>query len=738
MQFNIEKKISNFVESQFPQFYLDEGPNFVQFVKAYYEWMESEGQVINQARSLYDIRDIDNTLTEFLEHFQSKYLYGIPFNVIVNKRELLKHILDVYRSKGSTQCFKLLFRLIYDEDAEIYLPGTDILKPSDGTWIEPKYLEVTNVSGLSAFVGQTIYGTTSGTSAVVENYITEPVSQNIIAMLYISNLSPKGGSFTVGEKVVILGQQSNTSAIIAAPTVKGSLDSIEVINGGQNFNVGDIIKVVSRDISNNQLISDGIEGLLRVTSLGRAQGSLNFTISSGGFGFNSSARKFIYNGTGDTTGSGATFDLDSFSYVQTVNYNTDIIVDYANTVINAASYSFPGNTSANSAAALNTVLRFTNSTFGTIASLTNISTGNGYTQSPNIFVRNFQTSLVNLAGNVAYSNTSNTITGTGTAFQYFFANGDGIYLKANTTSTTVEYQIIKSVDSNTSITLYSPPTYTGNGASSATYRTAPVILPSNFALYDTVMQRSDTTINGINDSIVALPSQGNNIVASAVAYDSGRGYSAGSMIKAYLFSAINTPTIINGGTGYSNNDVLIFAGGVTNSPARGYVTTNASGVITAVILTYSGSAYQSAPAISINSTNGIGAILTTTIKDLNTTSSVTGKVIKTGVGKRPGYWSTSRGFTNDDKYIQDSYFYQDFSYQIKVANTLDKYKNVLYDTFHTSGTELFGQYLKLINESAPAAILSEAKIINPSFYLVSDMTVITSDSSTFTVDKITL
>jgi len=53
MKFNIEKKISNFVESQFPQFYLEDGPTFVLFVKAYYEWLESKGQAINQARSLF-------------------------------------------------------------------------------------------------------------------------------------------------------------------------------------------------------------------------------------------------------------------------------------------------------------------------------------------------------------------------------------------------------------------------------------------------------------------------------------------------------------------------------------------------------------------------------------------------------------------------------------------------------------------------------------------------------------
>ena len=112
MIFSEEKFISNFIQNQFPQFYQEEGPDFILFVKAYYEWMESTGQPIYQARRLYDYRDIDNTTEAFLEFFQKKYLYGIPFNVIANKRFLLKHILDVYRSKGTIQCYRLLFKLL--------------------------------------------------------------------------------------------------------------------------------------------------------------------------------------------------------------------------------------------------------------------------------------------------------------------------------------------------------------------------------------------------------------------------------------------------------------------------------------------------------------------------------------------------------------------------------------------------------------------------------------------------
>ena len=79
---DIEKYISPFIESQFPLFYREEGQVFIDFMKAYYEWMEQSRNPVVEARNLFDYRDIDNTLNAFLSHFQSKYLNGIPFNVI--------------------------------------------------------------------------------------------------------------------------------------------------------------------------------------------------------------------------------------------------------------------------------------------------------------------------------------------------------------------------------------------------------------------------------------------------------------------------------------------------------------------------------------------------------------------------------------------------------------------------------------------------------------------------------
>lgn len=713
MDFRIEKTISNFVRNQFPDFYKDEGENFILFMKAYYEWAEQgspdehvslPGGFISESRDLLNYRDIDETLTNFLEFFQKKYLYGIPFNIISNKRFLLKHILDVYRSKGTIQCYKLLFRLIYNDDIEVYLPGRDVLRASDGTWTEPKYLEVTENTTTKNLIGKPIVGVSSGTTAIVESFASENFNRDIFNTVYISNIMPKGGDFLPGEKIVVSGQEGNTAAVSAAPTVLGSLNELTIINGGQNYNIGDVIKIVRNDLSNGSIVSYGSEGLLRVTGLSTGFGSLNFDIVSGGFGYMANATSFVYkNGA---NGQGASFAIAAPSNTQTIQYNTDIICDYSNLTINTATYGFPLSPTANQFSNIGTAFSYTNNVFGTIVNLTNIKTGNGYDQSANVFVRSCQYSKV-LPGNVSYNTTSNTITGTSTVFNWIYSNNDVIFLQANSSlGSSIELQVIKQVVNATSIILYGPPSK--NSTPSATYKAAPVILPSNYATYESVMFRPDGTINGINELIEASSAQGSNVVAKTVSINSGKGYVEGEQVRAYLYGAVsNNVTIINGGNSYSNGELVVFAGGGAATSANAYVTTNGNGVISNVTVTYVGSGYTELPTLRVSSANGSGAQLFVSLTEFNTVAEIIGRVKKAGVGKARGYWSTTRGFLNSDKYIQDSRYYQDFSYEIRVAQLLDKYKSILYDTFHTAGSELFGRYLLINTEASKMGILYE-------------------------------
>jgi len=813
MEFSVEKIISNFIQSQFPLFYQEEGPDFILFMKAYYEWMESDrntsgfGGPIGESRELLNYRDIDNTLERFLEFFQKKYLYGIPFNVISNKRFLLKHILDVYRSKGTIQSYRLLFKLLYDEDIEIYLPGRDLLRVSDGTWVEPRYLEVSANQITPSYIGKTIVGVSSGTTAIVENYVEESYNTSKINIIYLSNILPKTGQFTVGEKITELGFQNDTESVTAAPTILGSLDKLNVINGGQGYTLGDVIKIAYRDVSNGDIISYGIDGILKVTKLSTGFGSLNIDLLNGGFGFTANAETFLYKTTDN--GQGASFEIGSIINTQNFQYNTDLICDYMSLSIDAATYGFPANTSANQFSTLQDSLSYDSQTFGTIFTLNNIETGNSYDSAANVFVRSVQLGKP-LPGTVSYSTSSNVVSGTATIFEEIFSKNvlllgtisgtsgsntvagsntnftldlvvgdkikvDGneyqifnvtnsssmqlstnlltspsanvfykvvipntvIALKANTSlSSTLELAVIKEVTNSTQIILYGPPLL--NSSASAQYFAAPTILPSQYAVYEPPMLRQDGTINGENELILAPPNLGNNIVSEAIAINSGKGYVEGEEVKAYLHSSIsNNISITTGGVNYSNGELIYFAGGEPGASANGFITTDGNGTIVSTTLTNAGSGYRTIPNLVVYSSNGSGAQLTAVLQEFNTSSSITGKVQKAGLGKGRGYWSTTRGFLNSDKYIQDSFYYQDYSYEIRVSKTLNKYKDIVYDTFHNAGAELFGKYLEFLFESTNNQIVEEFSnsYTSSTVYILSSESDFTADNDVITVDK---
>lgn len=83
-------------------------------------------------------------------------------------------------------------------------------------------------------------------------------------------------------------------------------------------------------------------------------------------------------------------------------------------------------------------------------------------------------------------------------------------------------------------------------------------------------------------------------------------------ITANLHSdALYNIQLISGGTGYSNTDTLVFgAPTVGSNTATGSLVTYANGTIASVTLDHNGSNYSAPPAITINTSTGSGASIT--------------------------------------------------------------------------------------------------------------------------------
>jgi hypothetical protein len=182
----IEKNISQFIQNQFPSIYREEGELFVEFVKQYYEWMEQPDNVLYHSRNLLDNKDIDETVDKFVVDFKEKYLADVQLDTVTQTRKLIKSSLDLYRSKGTERAVKLFFRSIFGVDADIYYPGDDIFRLSDGRWVKPKYIEVSDSEYNYQFVNKQIVGVTSGATAFVERFIRRKIKSSYIICLSVS------------------------------------------------------------------------------------------------------------------------------------------------------------------------------------------------------------------------------------------------------------------------------------------------------------------------------------------------------------------------------------------------------------------------------------------------------------------------------------------------------------------------------------------------------------------------
>lgn len=72
-----------------------------------------------------------------------------------------------------------------------------------------------------------------------------------------------------------------------------------------------------------------------------------------------------------------------------------------------------------------------------------------------------------------------------------------------------------------------------------------------------------------------------------------------------------------------------------------------------------------------------------------------------GFIKGMGYWTGTDGFLSSDKRIQDSYYYQDFSYVLKTEVPIQEYYATIKETLHPAGFQIFGE-LQLTGDDADA------------------------------------
>lgn len=237
---------ANWVVRQVPDFLRRDHPRLIEFLEAYFEWLETFGGPFYAIDKLADLADVDRTLDSFLVSFRKTYLDGFPEELAVSEagepldiRSLIKNATAYYRRKGSEKGFQLLFRILMDLSLEVVYPKNQVLRSSDGKWIQENSLRLTTRNGVENFemIQRTLkqydrvtkeltaYGT-------VDRVLQFSIEQYDVTEVYLKDIF---GTFTTNSDVSCLVESGAT----LSESVFSIIDSFTVEEAGKGYKVGD-------------------------------------------------------------------------------------------------------------------------------------------------------------------------------------------------------------------------------------------------------------------------------------------------------------------------------------------------------------------------------------------------------------------------------------------------------------------------------------------------------------------
>ena len=205
---------------------------------------------VENIQQLLNYSDPDHTISDFLSQMKEEFLNSIPTDTddSLSTRKLIKNIKSLYRAKGTAKAHKAFFRILFNEPSEVYTPTDDMLRVSDGKWNKQTFIRCTQTALQSVndpifLTGQTITqandpadADVNEATAIVENVLKfQEGSTQIIEI--ILNLETITGTFVTGATVT--GIDNTDSDVTIGVTVAQALSTAVITNDGHTLTVGD-------------------------------------------------------------------------------------------------------------------------------------------------------------------------------------------------------------------------------------------------------------------------------------------------------------------------------------------------------------------------------------------------------------------------------------------------------------------------------------------------------------------
>ena len=142
------------VEELIPAQLRESSETFINLIKEYYEYLNTEGLPTYETNRIIDEHDIDKVSIKYLDGIQGEIAKNIPNSVVVDRVSLYKKIVQYYTLKGSEESITTFFRLFFDEIIEVSYPREKLFSPSSGDW-EPANDDFTRTIVASLIEGST-------------------------------------------------------------------------------------------------------------------------------------------------------------------------------------------------------------------------------------------------------------------------------------------------------------------------------------------------------------------------------------------------------------------------------------------------------------------------------------------------------------------------------------------------------------------------------------------------------
>ena len=205
---------------------------------------------VENLQQLLNYSDPDHTISDFLSQMKEEFLNAIPTdtNSALNRRKLIKNVQSLYRAKGTDKAHKAFFRMLFNEPTEVYKPTEDMLRVSAGQFSTDTFIRCTQTAAQAVndpifLVGQVITQannpastTINEATAIVENVTKFQEGSVVVSEIAVNNETVTG-TFVTGE--TLSGVSNADVTVQIEVTVSQGLSTTTITNDGSTLTVGD-------------------------------------------------------------------------------------------------------------------------------------------------------------------------------------------------------------------------------------------------------------------------------------------------------------------------------------------------------------------------------------------------------------------------------------------------------------------------------------------------------------------